>query len=127
MFFKKLVDKKNDKVEFDIISETNQGYISVTHGCFRFTDTYRFLSSSLDSCVKTLVDKSDKILKYLKEEIDDIDESSVKVIVEEVKTIEDLNKEYPENIEKLEEVLINSMGENDVKCLKREFRDNKGT
>ena len=30
MFFKKLVDKKNDKVKFDIIPKTNEEYISVT-------------------------------------------------------------------------------------------------
>ena len=48
MFFKKLVDKKNDKVKFDIIPKTNEEYISVTHGCFRFIDGYRFLSSGLD-------------------------------------------------------------------------------
>ena len=30
MFFKKLVDKKNDKVDFDIIPRTNEEYISAT-------------------------------------------------------------------------------------------------
>ena len=49
MFFKKLVDKKNDKVKFDIIPKTNEEYISVTYGCIRFIDSYRFLSSSLDN------------------------------------------------------------------------------
>ena len=29
IFFKKLVDKKNDKVKFDIIPKTNEEYISV--------------------------------------------------------------------------------------------------
>ena len=48
MFFKKLVDKKNDKVKFDNIPKTNEEYISVTYGCFRFFKSYRFLSSSLD-------------------------------------------------------------------------------
>ena len=52
MFFKKLVDKKNDKVEFEIIPKTNEEYISVTYGCIRFIDSYRFLSSSLDSLLK---------------------------------------------------------------------------
>ena len=33
MFFKDLVDKKNDKVEFDIIRRTNKEYISVANGC----------------------------------------------------------------------------------------------
>ena len=30
MFFKKLVDMKNDRVKFDIIPKTNEEYISVT-------------------------------------------------------------------------------------------------
>ena len=51
MFFKKLVDKKKDKVDFDIIPKTNEEYISVTYGCIRFIDSYRFLSSGLDSLV----------------------------------------------------------------------------
>ena len=63
MFFRKLVDLKNDKVKFDIIPKTNDEYICVTYGCIRFTDSFRFLSSSLDSLVKTLVDNSHKTLK----------------------------------------------------------------
>ena len=54
MFFKKLVDKKNDKVKFDKIPKTNEEYISVTYGCTRFIDSYRFLSDSLDELVKNL-------------------------------------------------------------------------
>ena len=107
MFFKKIVDKKNDKVKFDIIPKTNEEYISVTYGCIRFIDSYRFLSSSLDSLVKTLVDNSNKTLKNLKEEIVDNDE-----------TIKDLKKNYPEEIENLEQTLLNYMGENDLKILK---------
>ena len=45
-FFKKLVDKENDKLKFDIFPKTNEDYISVTYGCLRFIDIYRFLSSS---------------------------------------------------------------------------------
>ena len=66
MFLKKLVDRKNDKVEFEIIPNTNEEYISVTYGRIRFIDSYRFLSSSLDSLVKTLVDNNHKSLKKLK-------------------------------------------------------------
>ena len=55
-FFMKLVDKKKDKVKFDIIPKTNEEYISVTYGCIRLIDSYRFQSSSLDSLVKTLVE-----------------------------------------------------------------------
>ena len=46
MFFKKIVDRKNDKVKFDIIPKTNEEYISVTYVCIRFIDSYRFQSSS---------------------------------------------------------------------------------
>ena len=56
MFLKKLVDKKFDKVKFDIIPKANEEYMSVTYGCIRFIDSYRFQSSSLDSLVKILVD-----------------------------------------------------------------------
>ena len=70
-FFKKLVDKKNDKVKFDKIPKTNEEYISVTYGCIRFTDSYRFQSISLDSLIKTVVDNSQKTMKFLKEQIVD--------------------------------------------------------
>ena len=67
--FKKLIDKTNDKVEFDIIPKTNEEYISVTYGCIIFIDDYRFLSRSLDSLVKTLVDNSNKTLEKLKKKL----------------------------------------------------------
>ena len=73
MFFKKLVDKKNDKVNFDVFPKTNEEYMSVTYGCIKFTESYRFLLSSLDSLVKTLVDNRDKTLNDLREEIVDND------------------------------------------------------
>ena len=100
MFFKKLVDKKKDKVDFDIIPKTNEEYISVTYGCIRFIDSYRFLSSSLDSLVKTLVDNGDKTLRNLKGEIVDNNEilNIIEEIVEEDKTIKDLKKDYTEEI-----------------------------
>ena len=123
MFFKKLVDKKNDKVKFDIIPKTNEEYISVTYGCITFIDSYRFLSSSLDSLVKALVDNSNKTLKNLKEEIVDNDEilNIINEIIEDDKTIKDLKKDYPEEIKKLEEALLNYMGENDLKIIKTGF------
>ena len=42
MFLKKLVDRKNDKVNFDIITTTNGEYISVTYACIKFSDSQRF-------------------------------------------------------------------------------------
>ena len=63
MFFKKLVDKKKEKVDFNIIPKTNEEYITVTYGCIRFVDSYRFLSSGLDSLVKNLDEDDFKILK----------------------------------------------------------------
>ena len=123
MFFKKLVNKKNNKVKFDIIPKTNEEYISVTYGFIRFIDSYRFLSSGLDSLVKTLVDNSDKTLKNLKEEIVDNDEilNIINEIIEDDKTIKDLKKDYPEEIENLEEALLDYIGENDPKILKLGF------
>ena len=72
--FKTLVDFKNKKVYFDIIPKTNEEYIYVTYSYIRFKDSYRFLSSSLDSLVKTLVDNNNKTLKNLKEQNVDNDE-----------------------------------------------------
>ena len=54
MFFKKLVDSKNDKVKFKFLSKTNEEFISVTYGCIRFVDSYRFLSDSVDKLVTSL-------------------------------------------------------------------------
>ena len=136
MFFKKLVDKRKDKVDFEIIPKTNEEYISVTYGCIRFIDSYRFLSSGLDSLVKTLVDDSDKTLKNLKKEIVGSDEildivnkieencsEEVENLEEDDKTIKNLKKYYPEEVEILEEALLNYMGENDLKVLKTGFPD----
>ena len=120
MFFKKLVDKKNDKVKFEIIPKTNEEYISMTYGCIRFMDSYRFLSSSLDSLIETLVDNSNKTLQNLKEDIVDNDEilNIINDIIEEDKIIKDLKKDYRDKIKKLEEALLNYVGENDLKNLK---------
>ena len=105
MFLNKLVDKKNDKVKFDLIPETYEEYISVTYGCIRFIDSHRFLSSSLDSSVEILFNISHKTMNNLKEEIVDNDEF-LKIINEKKTLIEgdrynndcikDLKKDYPE-------------------------------
>ena len=101
MFFKKLVDKKNDKVKFDIIPKTNEEYISVTYGCIRFIDSYRFLSSGLDSLVKTLVDNSNKTLKNLKAEV--VDNDRILEIINKIEEEEDWRKNYPNENKNLEE------------------------
>ena len=62
MFFKNLVDKKNDKMKLDIIPQANEEYIIVTYGCIRFRDSYRILPSSIDPLVKTIVNNSHKTL-----------------------------------------------------------------
>ena len=125
MFFKKLVHKKNDQVKFDFIPKTNEEYISETYGCIRYIDNYRFLSSSFDSLVKTLVDNRNKTLENLKEEIVDNDEilNIISEIIEEDKTIKVLKKDYPDKIKNLEEALLNCMGENDLKVLRTGFPD----
>ena len=69
-FLKKIVDKKNEEVKFDNLPKTKEEYITVTYGCIRCIDSYRFLSSNLDSLLKTLVDKSAKTLKNLKKIVD---------------------------------------------------------
>ena len=40
---------KNDELNFDIIPKTNEECLSVTYGCIRFIDSYRFLAMSLDA------------------------------------------------------------------------------
>ena len=97
----------------------------MTYGCIRFIDSYRFLSGGLDSLVKTLVDNSHKTLKNLEDEIVDNDEILfiINEIIEEDRTIKDLKKDYPNEIENLEEALLNYMGENDLKILKTGFPD----
>ena len=81
-FFKKLVDKKNDKVKFDFRPKTNEDYISVTYGCIRFIDSYLFLSSTSDSSVKILVDNSHKTLQGLIEE--NVDNGKILNIVNKI-------------------------------------------
>ena len=91
LFFRKLVDKKNDSVKFDITPKKNEEFISVTFGYSKFIDNSRLLSSSLDSLVKTLGDNSDERLKISKKEIvgNDGTLNIVNKIGEEHRTIED--------------------------------------
>ena len=124
LFPKRLAVKKKDKVDLEIIPKTNEEYISVTYGCISFIDSYRFLSSRLDSLVKTLVNNSSKTLKTLEKEIVDNDEilDVVNKIVED-KTIKDLKKDYPNEIKNLEETLLDYIGKNNLKILKTGFPD----
>ena len=46
--------------------QANEEYISAVYGYKKFIDSYSFLSSSLDSLVKTLVDNKKKTLKSLR-------------------------------------------------------------
>ena len=63
----------------------------MNYGCIRFVDSYRFLSSGLDSLVKTIVDNINKTLKNLKEEYVDNDHmfNTVTDLGENNRTIED--------------------------------------
>ena len=125
MFFKKLVNEKHDKVKFDNIPKINEEYVSVVYGCVRFFDNYRFLSSSLNWLVRTLVDNNHKTPKTLKKENVEYDEllNIVNEIEDEDRTIEDLTKDYPNEIENLEEALLNSTGDIDLKFLNTDFPD----
>ena len=47
----------------NVIPKTNEEYISVTYGCLRFVDSYRFMQESLDNLVETLNEEDFNILK----------------------------------------------------------------
>ena len=50
-FLKKLIDKKNKREKFNVISKTNEECVSFTYVCDRIIDGYTFLSGILDSTV----------------------------------------------------------------------------
>ena len=54
LFFKTLIDRKPNNVPLHIIPKTNDTYISISYGCIRYIDSYRFLQSSLDGLGKTV-------------------------------------------------------------------------
>ena len=131
MFFKNLVDRKKDNVKFKTIPKTDEKYISVRYGCIKFIDTYKFLSSSLDKLVQTLVDNSHKTLENLKKEVIGDDKilnifNEIENLIDKTKrnqSISTLKKKYPDKINELEEALLNYIGEHDLKILKTEFPD----
>ena len=88
-------------------------------------DSYRSVSSSLPSLVRTLVDNSHKTLKNLTQEIVDYD-AILDIIIEireERRNLADIKKDYPEKISILKETLIFYRSKNDRKFLKTEFLD----
>ena len=94
---KNLVDKKSERVYFDIKPKTNEKEISVTFRCIKLFDRYQFSSSSLDSLVKTLTDKSHQSLKTLTKEIVDDEKiknaNEIETLTKNDTTIEDLKKD----------------------------------
>ena len=131
MFFKTLVDRKKDNVEFKKIRKTDEKNISVKYGCIKFIDTYRFLSSSLDKLFQTSVDNSHITLKNLKKEVSGDDKilnilRELENLIDKTKrnqSLSTLKKKYPGKINELEEALLIFMGEHDLKILKTEFPD----
>ena len=97
LFSEELTDKKRFK-KIQVILKTDEENICVTNGCLRYNDSYRFLSISSDELVKTLVDKSHKSLKKLKEEIVDNDE-----IIKNFNELETLMKEDRSNNDSIED------------------------
>ena len=100
--------------------KTNEEYVSVTIGCIRFIDSYRFLSNSLDSLIRTLVDNSHRTLKSLEKVFVD-DEilkivNETKILTEEDRysndSIKDLQKYFPDKFAKLEETSDTYISEN---------------
>ena len=53
LFFRKLVEKPRVQ-KLKKIPKTKEEYISVTFGCIRFIDSYKFLQSSLNLLMKSL-------------------------------------------------------------------------
>ena len=97
-------------------------------------DSYRFLSSSLDSIVKTLVESNHKTLNDFEDKIVDNDEilifvNEIKVLIKEDKykndSITDLKEENSNEIKELEDALSKYMGENEPKLLKTEFPEKR--
>ena len=58
LIFLELAKRQSKNIKLgSIITKSKDEYISFTFGCFRFLDTYRFFSASLDSVTKSMDDK----------------------------------------------------------------------
>ena len=79
----------------------------------------------MDSLVKTVVGNSNKTLGKLKREF--VDNNYILNIVTDIgeynRTVKDLKKDYPDEINELEEALLKYIGENDLEILKTRFPD----
>ena len=64
-----MADKKNEKIVILFLRQIEKN-LSLTNCCIRFIYSYRFLSSSLDSIVKTFVDDKQKVPKIVEKELD---------------------------------------------------------
>ena len=69
-FFKKVADNENDEINYENIPKTDEINMSVTYGCWRLTDSYRFLSSNLHKLTKAFFDIKHKSIKNFEEEAD---------------------------------------------------------
>ena len=81
-----------------------------------FIESFRFLSSSLDSSVKLLADNNHESLKNLKKEIVSEDNilnfgNEIETLVSEDRIFEDIKNDFPDAIEKLEQALDNYISE----------------
>ena len=50
-----MYEKREDNIKFDLLPKTDEEYISMSYGCLRFIDSYRFLQTSLDKLASTLL------------------------------------------------------------------------
>ena len=61
MFFKRKINIEKVIVKLKIVPNSNKECVSVSYGCNRFIDSYRFLSDSLDKLIKNLDEDDFKI------------------------------------------------------------------
>ena len=129
--FKTLVNKKDDKVKSDIIPKTNEKHISVTYVCIRFTDSYRFLSDSLDKVTNSFIEIKHKSLKTFKEQFPEnfnilTETEEIEFLMSNEKyeneSIEKSRKEFPEKKGKLKHIINEDSSENTpLKIMRNEF------